>query len=164
MGYVVRAKGVLGEVRVEPLTERRERFGELSRVMFERGNEAARELAIDAWRPDGAGVLIKIAGIDTPEEATRQLAKGYLTVPPEEVPPLPQGLHYVFELVGCQVVDESGKILGEIVDVLEMPSADVYLVRQAGREVMLPAVGQFVVEIAPQAKRVTVRDVEELFK
>ena len=164
VGYVVRAKGIRGEVRVEPLTGRIERFDELREVFFERGREPTRRLVIDGWRPDAPGVLVKFAGIDTPEEAKQALAKGYITVPREEVPPLPQGAHYVFELMGCQVEDESGRVLGEIAEVLKMPSYDVYVVRSGDREVMVPAVENFVKDISVEQRRVSVRGVEELFR
>jgi len=164
VGYVVRAKGVRGEVRVEPLTGRVERFGELREVFLERGREPVRRLVIEAWRPDAPGVLIKFAGIDTPEAAKEALAKGYITVPREEVPPPPDGTHYVFDLLGCQVVDESGRVLGEIADVLEMPSSDMYVVRSCEREVLVPAVEHFIAEISMAQRRVTVRGVEEFFR
>lgn len=164
VGYIVRAKGIRGEVRVEPLTGRLERFDDLTEVFLERGREPALPLAIEWWRRDVPGVLVKVAGIDTPEEAKRLLAKGYLTVPRDEVPPPPEGAHYVFELVGCQVVDENGEVLGEVADVLAMPSSDVYLVRSGEREVMVPAVASFVTDVAPEQRRISVRGVAELFQ
>ena len=123
-----------------------------------------RRLVIEAWRIDAPGILVKFAGIDTPEEAKASLAKGYLTVPRDEVPPPPDGAHYVFDLVGCLVVDEKGQALGEIADVLAMPSADVYLVRSGEREVMVPAVANFVTDISLAERRISVRGVEELFQ
>lgn len=164
VGYVVRPKGLIGEVRVEPLTGRLERFDELREVFLERGREPERRLVVEAWRPDNLGVLVKFAGIDTPEAAKELLAKGYITVPREEVPPPPEGSHYVFDLLGCQVVDESGSILGEIADVLEMPSSDMYVVRSGEKEVLVPAVAHFVTEVSVEQRRVSVRGVEEFFR
>lgn len=164
IGYVVRAKGLAGEVRVEPLTENIERFDGIREVSLERGREPARTLVIESWRVDSPGILIKFAGIDTPEQAKAVLAKGYLTVPGDAVPPPPDGTHYVFDLVGCQVVDERDQVLGEIADVLAMPSADVYLVRSGGKEVMVPAVANFITDISVAERRVSVRGVEELFQ
>lgn len=164
VGYVVRAKGIRGEVLVEPLTGRIERFGELREVFFERGREPERRLVIEGWRPDAPGVLVKFAGIDTPEEAKEVLAKGYVTIPRQGVPPPPEGAHYVFDLVGCQVVDDSGRTLGEVADVLAMPSYDLYVVRSGEREVLVPAVEGFVAGISVEERRVSVRGVEEFFR
>ena len=164
VGYIVRPKGVSGEVMVEPLTHAIERFDELSEVVLERDGEPDRQLAIEAWRPDHPGILVKFAGIDSPEVAREALCKGYMAVPPDEVAPLPDGVHYVFEMIGCQVVDESGTSLGSISEVLQMPSSDVYVVRSGEREVMVPAVANFIVEISIPLQRVVVRGVVGLFE
>lgn len=164
VGYIVRPKGIEGEVQVEPLTHTVERFDELSEVVIERTGEPNRSLTIEAWRRDHPGILVKFAGIDTPEIARDALAKGYITVPGDEVAPLPDGTHYVFEVIGCRVEDESGVALGHISEVLEMPSSDVYLVRSGEREVMVPAVDSFIVEISIPQQRVVVRGVDGLFE
>ena len=163
VGYIVRPKGIVGEVQVEPLTHTVERFDELSEVILERTGEPDRRITIEAWRRAHPGILVKFAGVDSPEIARDTLARGYITVPQDEVAPLPDGTHYVFEIIGCSVVDESGVNLGRISEVLEMPSADVYVVRSGEREVMVPAVESFIVEISIPQQRIVVRGVDELF-
>ncbi|MFH1569872.1 MAG: ribosome maturation factor RimM [Gemmatimonadota bacterium] len=120
-------------------------------------------LQIESWRVDAPGVLLKFRGIDTPEEARDRLCGGYLTVPGEDVPPPPPGSHYVFDLVGCRVEDESGQRLGVIAEVLALPSTDVYLVRTGAGEVMVPAVADYIAEVRTAERLVVVRGVGELF-
>ena len=163
IGYIVRTKGVRGEVRVAPLTHSIERFDMLSKVVIERGEEPLRDLIIQHWRLDSPGVLIKFGGIDTPEQARETVVKGYITVPRDEVAPLPGDQYYVFDLIGCDVVDECGSHLGKLIDVREMPSTDVYVVDTGSKEVMVPAVRHYVVEVSIAKRRVTVRGVGDLF-
>ncbi len=163
VGYVVRAKGVRGEVRVEPLTHSIERFDMLSKVVLERGEEPLKHLVIQHWRPDLPGVLIKFRGINTPEQARETVVKGYITVARDEVAPLPGGHYYVFDLIGCDVEDELGSHLGKLIDVREMPSTDVYVVDTGSKHVMVPAVRHFIVDVSIAERRVTVRGVEDLF-
>ena len=97
VGYVVRAKGVRGEVKVEPLTHSPERFDELTEVVLERPGDPERVLRIEGWRADMPGLLVKFAGVDSPEAARQELVEGYLMVPREEVADLPSGdIFYVF--------------------------------------------------------------------
>ena len=160
----MRAKGVKGEVKVKPLTHSVERFDALLEVVVERLGEPDRVLRIEHWRRDRPGVLVKFAGIDTPEAATECLVKGYLTVCRSEVAPLPSSdTFYVFDLVGCRVEDESGRDMGAVVDVLEMPSTDVFLIRRNGQEIMVPVVGNFVSEVSVADRRLVVKGVEGLF-
>ena len=165
VGYVVRAKGVKGEVKVKPLTHSVERFDELSVVVVERQGEPDRVLRIERWRPDQPGILVKFAGIDTPEDAKECLVNGYLTICRDEVAPLPSSdAFYVFDLVGCRVEDESGRDMGAVVDVLEMPSTDVFIIRRNGEEVMVPMMSSFISDLSVADRRLILRGVEELFQ
>ena len=163
VGYVVRAKGVCGEVMVEPLTHSIERFDMLSKVVVERGKEPLRDLVIKYWRPDSPGVLIKFGGINTPEQARETVVKGYITVARDEIAPLPGDQYYVFDLIGCDVEDEFGAHLGKLIDVREMPSTDVYVVDTGSKQVMVPAVRHFIVDVSVAERRVAVRGVGDLF-
>lgn len=165
VGYVAGTKGVRGEVGIEALTWDPERFADLRQVQLERDGRQPRDLTIERCRFDARGPLLKVAGVDTPEAAKADLVGGYLTVPRDEVPPLPEGAWYVFEVEGCEVWDEDADCRrGVVADVLAMPSTDVYSVRlDDGGEVLIPAVRDFVVEVDPEARRVRVRGMQELF-
>jgi 16S rRNA processing protein RimM len=165
VGYVVRAKGVKGEVKVKPLTHSVERFDELSEVVIERPGGPDRVFRIERWRPDLPGILVKFAGIDTPEAAVECLVKGYLTICRDDVTPLPSAdAFYVFDLVGCDVEDESGEKMGVVIDVLEMPSTDVFLIRRNEQEIMVPVMGSYISELSVADRRLVLRGVEELFQ
>ena len=95
------------------------------------------------------------------ESAREALVKGYLSIPREKLAPLPEDEYYVFDLVGCAIEDESGRSLGEITDVWEMPGSDIYVVRREdGKDIMIPAVRKFVREISIPDKRVVVSGVD----
>lgn len=162
IGYITRTKGVRGDVKVEVLTHRLSRFDELSQVVLQKKGQEDRPLRIEYWRPESPGILMKFAGIDTPEEARETLAKGYITIAPCEVAPLPEDTFYIADLVGCAVEDESGRYLGKIAEVLQMPSTDVYLIRDGRREVLIPAIGDFIAEISISRRQLVVRGIEEL--
>ncbi|MBI2501870.1 MAG: 16S rRNA processing protein RimM [Candidatus Latescibacteria bacterium] len=164
VGYVTRAKGVKGQVKVEPLTRDPQRFARLSEVVLAKEGHQERRLRLENWRVEGRALVLKFAGIDTCEEARELLVKGYLTIAPEEAAPLPPDTFYVADLIGCRVETEAGALLGQIAEVLPLPTTDAYVVRPAGGggEFLIPAVGDFVVEVSPAQRRVVVRGVEEL--
>jgi 16S rRNA processing protein RimM len=63
-------------------------------------------------------VLIRFAGIDSPEKAA--LLKGAeIIAPRENAAPLKEGEYYVEDLKGLEVIDREGKALGHIVAVME---------------------------------------------
>ncbi len=162
IGYIARTKGVRGDVKVEVLTHDAERFGEVGEVVVQKDGLADRPLHIEHWRLEQPGVRLKFVGIDSPEEAREVLVKGYITIAPDEVGDLPANTYYVFELENCLVVDEVGSELGRITEVLQMPSTDVYVVKDGRREILIPAVKDFIVDIDIDQQRLVVRGLEEL--
>ena len=161
IAHISRTRGVRGEVRAETLTHSLERFDELSSVVLQHEGRPDLSLELEHWRTDAKGLLLKFAGIDTPEDARDELVKGYVTVAPDQLAPLPEGTYYIDDLVDSTVVDQHGRELGHIAAVMQMPSTDVWVVRGAQGETLVPAVGDFVVEIGPG--RVVIQGLEELF-
>ena len=162
VGFIARPKGVRGEVKVEPLTHSLERFDHLQQVVLRQDGRTDQTFAIEYWRPQHPGVLMKFVGVDSIDEARRLLVSRYITVPAAEVPPLPDDVYYVYELEGCLVEDEQGRPLGRLDEVLHMPSTDVYVVRDEQREILVPAVADFLLEIDPVQGRVVVKGIENL--
>lgn len=166
VGYVTRPKGVKGQVVVEPLTHDPQRFARLTEVVLTREGAVERRLRLDSWKVEGGALIVKFAGINTVEAAREQLIKGYLTIAPEELAPLPPDTFYISDLIGCRVETDTGVLLGQLTEVLQLPTADAYVVSPSGGgdEFLIPAVGDFVVEVSPAQRRVVVRGVGDLLK
>ncbi|MEE2659595.1 MAG: ribosome maturation factor RimM [Candidatus Latescibacterota bacterium] len=164
VGYITRPKGVQGEVWVKLLTDNEERFDDIEELFLERPGQPDRAVLLERWRRDPPGILVKLAGVDSPEAAKKEIVKGYLTVPRDQVVLLPRNTYYVFEVVGCEVVDEGKRRLGVVEDILDMPSTDVYVVRSPDdSEVLVPAVRDFIHEVDIAGRRVVLKGVEGLF-
>ncbi len=100
-------------------------------------------------------LLIRLAGCDdrTFAEAHRGRA---VRLARAEAPPLPPGTYYWTQIIGLTVVTEEGEVLGAITEILETGANDVYMVRGAGGEVLLPAAPGVVQEVDLQQKRMRV--------
>ena len=131
-------------------------------MVLERAGHPALPLALERWRTDAKGLLLKFAGIDSPEAARDELIKGYVTVANNQLAPLPEGTYYIDDLVDAAVVDSAGRALGRITEVMQMPSTDVWVVRGERGDVLVPAVGDYVVAV--EENRVVVQGLEELYR
>ncbi len=69
---------------------------------------------------------------------------------------LPPGAVFIQDIIGAQVVDEGGNVIGVLEDVLSKPAASV-LVVQGEREILIPDVPAFVLGKDADAGIVTVR-------
>lgn len=161
IGKVQKTHGVKGEIKIGPLTDHPERFSDLRRVYLTSARGESRECAVRSVRyMDGTPVL-SLKGYDDPETA-RELNGWLVQVPQEETVPLPEGQYYWFELIGMEVLTESGEKLGTIVDIFETGSNDVYVMKAGKREVYLPATKEVIRQIDRAAKRMVIHVMEGL--
>lgn len=79
-------------------------------------------------RRQGKGLVAKLEGYDTPEQA-RILAGAEIRLPQEELPSLPEGDYYWSQLIGLQVVNTQGQVYGKVDYLLETGANDVLVVK-----------------------------------
>lgn len=156
VGKVGRPRGVDGSMFITPLTDFPERFNGLS-ALYMRNRDQWEVVKITSMRYIAQRPVMKIEGVETPEEAARFTNRD-LAVLRDDVVKLPEDTFFVFDLVDCQVVDEnSGRPLGTISDVEQYPANDVYVVKLSdGAEVRVPAVKQYVKQVDIASRRVTI--------
>lgn len=155
IGKAVKPWGVKGEMKIEPMTDFPERFKGLRRVYLV--SPAGKEIACEVRSVRYAGDVpfLLFAGYDSPEKA--KTLNGWLVkVPEEETVPLPEGAYYWFELIGMEVVSESGEKLGKIVDIFETGSNDVYVMKQGRKETYIPATAEVVKQVDRKEKRMVI--------
>lgn len=87
VGEITATFGVRGEVKVIPYTDFPERF-EKTRKFFLNKDGLLREVWIERAAIREKDVILKIKGIDTPEEAA-EYRRALLQIPPDEVWPPP---------------------------------------------------------------------------
>jgi len=158
VGRVLRPHGVRGEVRVEVVTDYPERLGEHAFFYLARPNspESVRRYSLEKLRPHKGGVLLKLSGCDD-RDAAEALRGLLVQIPFQEAVPLEAGEYYHFQLIGVEVETEGGKGLGRVTEVLQTGANDVYVVRGARGELLLPAVETVILELDLESRRMVVR-------
>jgi 16S rRNA processing protein RimM len=154
---VTRAHGIKGEVSVLVLTEIPDRFEPGSTLRTEDG----RELVVESSRGHRQRMLVAFEGI-ADRTAAETLHGAYLFVDEAEVPPPPEGSWWPHQLVGCEVVTESGRSLGQVREVVPGIANDLWVAGTPEEEVLLPALKDVVASVDVDGRRVVVRDVPGL--
>jgi 16S rRNA processing protein RimM len=159
VGFLRRAHGVQGELVMDIHTDFPERLQSGKKLFI---GEEHKPVTLAGVRPHAKGRLVKLKGIETPEQAG-QLRNQWVYVRASEVPSLPEGKLYQHELFGFEVQDEQGNSLGELVEIIETGANDVYVVRDAnGREILLPAIPSVLLELDPGRRLMRVHLLEGL--
>ena len=154
VGRIVKSTGLKGQIVVEALTDFPRRFAPSSVVFLQETPRVIKECRLNKGR-----WIISLAGVETLEDS--EILRGeLLTVPESELHSLPEKEYYQFQIVGLEVFNPSGEHLGEVTHVLETPSNDVYVVTKDGKELLVPAVFGFVLEVDVKEKRMVV-DMEQ---
>jgi 16S rRNA processing protein RimM len=153
IGRIVGAFGVRGEIKVELLTDFPDRFAALERVLV--GPER-RPVAVERVRSHKGRVLVKLAGVDTPE-AVAALRGAELAVPRDEAVSLPEGHYFLDDVVGCDVVTEEDTPVGTVTDVIRTGSNDVFVIGRGRDERLVPAIGDAIVDLDLASRRIVIR-------
>lgn len=148
--------GLKGEVALTILTDFPERLAPGS--TYRLSPPVAGRAEVTLAEVSGSGkVRARFEGIDDRETAAT-LTGSRLLVPAEAAVPLGEDSYYVDDLLGCDVLDEHGDRLGELVEVVRTGANDVYVVLlEDGRELPLPAIREVVRAVDVAARRMTVR-------
>ncbi len=150
-GEFVSAHGVRGELKLLPWADAPEFLLDFDRLSIENT-----WYEVERSRVQKTCVLVKLRGVDSVEEAARLVGKKAQIHRDDAL--LPEGSHFIADLVGLQVLSE-GEPIGRITEVMSMPGNDVYVVR--GRHsYLIPVVREFVDEPDFAAGTVNVRLIE----
>lgn len=153
IGKVLAPRGVHGEMRVHVETEIPERFQILERVYVGPQYQC---FAVRRARLFKGQALLQLEGIDD-RDAAEAWRNAYVYVPIEEALPVGEDEYYYHEIVGLSVVTEEGEQIGRVTDILATGANDVYVVRGRRGELLLPAIGEVILDIDLDDHTITVR-------
>ncbi len=156
VGHILSPWGIRGEVKVEVVTDFPERFAPHKVVYLN-----TRQLEIESCRPHKQHLVVKLAAIDSVEEAEKLRGQD-LTIPRTELYPLPEGKYYAFQLIGLNVVTTEGKKVGKVIDIMTTPGNDVYIVKGKKGEILIPAIEDVVKSIDLKKGRIVIEAIEGL--
>lgn len=157
VGQIVGAHGLRGELKVEPYTDYAERFAPGSVLLL---GEDLEEITVAAVRPHKGHFLLWVEELVDRTEA--EAVRGeWLFVAESDAAPLEADTYWIHDIIGLNVITESGQQLGQITDVLVTGANDVYIVQPAagvnnGREILLPAIADVVLHVDLEAGTMTV--------
>lgn len=153
LGRIVGTFGVKGWVKVKSYTEPVENI--LDYAVWQLGREGHwTPVEVDEGRVTDKGVLAKLAGLDSPEEA--RLKVGFeLGVWRSEMPPPAPGEYYWADLEGVEAFAASGECLGRVDHFRSTPGGTVMIV-QGEQEHWIPFVKERIVRVELDARRIVV--------
>ena len=163
VGRVARAHGNRGQVIVNLETDFAEERFKTGAVLFVAAGAEPRPLTITAVRFHQGRPVIALDGVQTMNEA-EALAGADVSVQAASLAPLPAGTFYRHELVGCEVRDRQGALIGRVMAVEGPMDRSHLVVEGAQGEVLIPLVADICPAVDPIARTIVVTPPEGLLE
>ena len=152
---IARAHGLRGEVILNLETDfPDERFQPGNRLLTQRGGRID-ALVVTSSRLQKGRAVVGFEGVGTMTEA-EALAGLELRIPADQLAPLPDGVYFHHDLVGCRVETVAGEVIGEVRKVDGSGVTSLLVVQTPVGEELIPLVDEMCREIDPRAKRIVI--------
>ncbi len=158
---IVSLSGNDGYVRIASFSDFPERFFELSKVYIDFFDEK-KEFFVENVKKKKNTFLIKFKNFNSGEESEILLGKE-IFVDSENVVTLPEDHYFIHDLLGSRVL-RNGKEFGIIKDVLVSPANDVYVIDSFGKEILIPAVKEFIENFNAEKKILILKPGESFYE
>ena len=146
VGIITGTHGLKGEVKVFPTTDDKERFLDLEDVLVKAGDRLL-DQKVERCRFFKQFVILKFEGIDDINDV-EQFKRCPILVTRENAVPLEEDEYFIADLIGLQIVDDSGITIGTLKNVIETGGDDLYEVTTAdGGTVLLPAIKDSILDV-----------------
>ena len=152
-GQIVNTHGIQGEVKIVPWCDTPEFLCQFDTLYLD-----GKPVKVRAARVHKGNVLATLDGVNDVNGAMALKGKTVFIDRTNVV--LPEGRHFIADLIGLEVIDaDSGEKLGVVADVLTPPAHEVYVVK-GEHEYMIPAVDEFLAETNVESGYIKVRLIE----
>ena len=148
-GRIVNTHGVQGEVKIEVWLDSPQFLKSFKRLYL----GAEQELRVVSARVHKGFVIAHLDGV-ADVNAAMTLKNKTVFIRREDAR-LPKGAFFLQDILGARVVDEDGREIGVLEDVLETPASNIYVVKGES-EHLIPAVPEFIKNTDADAGVVTV--------
>ncbi len=155
IGAIERAFGVKGALCIRPLSDVPGRFAERVAVVLSGPHGSRLDVLVTSVRPHGNRLIVGVDRLTTPE-AVAPFRGGYVYAAKTGVA-APAGHFFQCDLLGLSVENERGEPLGNLEQVLETPAHHIFVVRLGERELLVPAVREWVRRVDLDRRIMTVR-------
>ena len=157
VGRIGRAHGILGEATIEVQTDDPE-------IRFKVGNKLTlddgRQLTIRSSRWHNQILLLAFDGVADRNQIEELRDK--LISSDVDLGSLAPGEYHFQQLIGCEVFQQNGVLIGTVDEILKSPGQDLLSVSRAAGRVLIPMVKQIIIEIDVLAKKIIVNPPEGL--
>jgi 16S rRNA processing protein RimM len=146
LGKVLKTRGLHGCLKVMSYAQKQDVFEGLKHIFVEKSPGQKKEYEVKKIERSGKFLFLQLNEIND-LDAAASLVGCSIFLPKELLPPLPEGEYYWSDIIGLEVVNQDGRILGKIESIFPTGSNDVYVCKDGKKEILLPAIADVIDKI-----------------
>ena len=151
VGKIVGTHGLKGTCKIQSYAESLEIFKSGTALLVSSPDGSENRYEIDWIKPHSRGALLALKEITGCDQAN-SLIGSELYIKKAELPKLEPGAYYWFDLIGINVYTSDDRCIGRIDSIIETGANDVYVVKNADKEILVPALESVVRSIDIESK------------
>lgn len=163
IGKLTKLHGIKGMLKLASFAESIDTFYDLDWIYRKKSDGSLIKEQIETISPHKAGALVSFKSVECIEDAQKMVGHE-LYIEKEYLEDLPEGEYYRHELIGLEVITDQGVHIGTIEDLLPTGSNDVFIVRDEGKESMIPATKEVIREIDIAKGEMIIEPLEKMIK
>ncbi len=157
---ITQAAGLKGEVRLRPLSRYFETYIDGNPLFLGMSERYSRETHIIKKVGLGKRIRFQFDGIDSRAEAESLIGQTLFARVNEQ-----DDILLVSEdLMGSSVITDVGDYIGELSEILWLPTNDVYVIRQGDKEVLIPVIPEIVKSVDVEEGIVVIHPMDGLME
>ncbi|WP_353093882.1 ribosome maturation factor RimM [Tissierella praeacuta] len=162
IGKIISTHGIKGEVKVYPMTDNLHRFDDLKTAYI---GDKKIKVELERVKYHKNLAILKFKEFNDINEII-PFKDILIYVDEEGKVVLPENHFFIYDLLNSQVFDTKSNLIGTIVDVLQGPSNDIYVIKdiEKDKEYLIPAVKQFIIDVNPLDKRIVIDPIEGMIE
>lgn len=145
-GKILKKHGLKGEVKVLSFSGGFENFDNFNSLYISSDKNKPSEFEIERKRYSKNFAIVKLFGINTPEDADK-LHGATILVDSEQLNTTNEDEYYWFQLIGMDVISIDNTPIGKVENLLDNTPQPVLVIKSESKEYLVPLVDKFVKEI-----------------
>ena len=156
---VTKTSGLKGDVCLRPLSRYFEKYINKNKLMIGFSIDRSNKISVEMINGIGKKRKFKFSGFDSLDSAKKIIGKTIFVQTSKD-----SEINWISKnILNYKVIDESGNLVGHIIDVMWLPSHDAYIIEKESKEYIIPIVPEIIKQVDYENRNIIIKVMDGLF-
>ena len=156
---VTKTSGLKGDVCLRPLSRYFEKYINKNKLMIGFSIDRSNKISVEMVNGIGKKRKFKFSGFDSLDSAKTIIGKTIFVQTSKD-----SEINWISkDILNYKVIDESGNLVGHIIDVMWLPSHDAYIIEKESKEYIIPIVPEIIKQVDYENRNIIIKVMDGLF-